>query len=225
MSRVLNGLVAVTLGLSQVGCQPSHPSVEETSRDAIRMALHAAWRAYTLQSPSAQETLPSGLTQAAGKVSVGRFEAEGKSSIASLDSALTAIPPAGEPHSRYLRETLAGLVSTLRDRHNAELITLEAIRGEEQGVHVDEETGTRILRAAAVADGVAERSILRLAAWERRFLHESYLADSYEGRLLAMVENTRANGVPDSMLLHRPEIDERITRADSIVVAEISHIK
>jgi hypothetical protein len=64
-----------------------------------------------------------------------------------------------------------------------------------------------------------------LAAWERRFLNENYLADSYEGQLLAQVESTKANGMPDSMIVQREEIEGRIASADSTVIGDISRIR
>ena len=210
--------LAVALGLLSVGCQPAPPPVD-AGRVAIREALRAAWRAYTLQSPSEGATSPVAMSQAASAASETRFNFEGEARFASLDSVIATISAEGYAERRYLRETLVGLASTLRDRHNAQVSLLRAMRSQEAGAHVDEETGMAMLKATSVADGIAERTILRLAAWERRFLRENYLADAYEGRLLAQVESTRANGTPDSELLHRPEIEGRIAWADSAVVA------
>ncbi len=49
---------------------------------------------------------------------------------------------------------------------HSQLAILEAIWGEDRGVHVDEETGTRKFRAMAVADGVAGGTTLGMSAWD-----------------------------------------------------------
>ncbi|HEY2953845.1 MAG TPA: hypothetical protein VGK89_01205 [Candidatus Eisenbacteria bacterium] len=225
MKRILVGIAVVTLALWHVACQPSVPREVSTSRDAIRTALNAAWRAHLVESPDAQASSPVGTARAATAASIARFKEDARAAIMSLDSALAAIPSTRGAEHRYLTETLAGLVSTLKDRINAQVAMLEAIQDEERGMHVEEETGMRMLTAQSVAHEIEERTILRLAAWERRFLRESHLADSYQGRLLAQVENTRASGTPDSVLLQRREIEGRIAFADSIVVAEIDRIR
>jgi hypothetical protein len=220
---VLSAIAVAALVLLELSCQASRPAVD-TSRDAIRVALRAAWRAYALQSPADVAATSAGISRAAGVESVSHFEAEGNATIASLDSAVSAIPDGGAER-RYLRETLSGLGSTLRGRQHAQIAVLESIRDEDHGVQLDEKTGTSMFTAMGVADGIAKRTILRLAAWERRYLHESYLADSYVGSLLASVESARAEGRPDSTLLHRPEIEDRIAWADSVVVAEVGRIR
>lgn len=225
MRKLLACLAALAMVSIQLGCQPSRPAVLDTGRKAIRGALHVAWRAYTLQSPDERAKSLSAMRRAVGRESIARFEQESDGAIASLDSAVSSIPPGGEADRHYLRETLAGLVVTLRDRQSAKLAALEAMQDQQRGVHADEDAFTGLLRLESTDDRVAERTILRLAAWERRFLHERYLADSYLGRRLALVDQLRASGVPDSLLLHRREIDGRLMWADSAVVAEISHMK
>jgi len=220
VKSVLIGLTALTFGVPQIGC-----SSKDASRDAVQAALHAAWRAYTVESPAERASTSAGMARTSEMDSeAARFESEGRASIASLDSALDAIPTGGGKAQRYLRETLAGLVSTLRERHDADLAILQGIRDQALGVTTDEDTGEHMMKTMAVAHGVTEQTILRLAAWERRFLHESYLADSYVGRRLALIESARVGGTPDSVLKARSEIETLIASWDSVVVAEISHI-
>lgn len=187
-------------------------SRNEATDDAVRRALRAAWRAYAVQATAPDEV---------DRLSESRFESEGRAAIASLDSARATLPSDQRADARWVSATLAGLVGALRDRHNAQLAVWRALHeGVPTWALVDHQ-----LRDHGVAQAVAERAILRLAAWERRFLHQSYLADSYTGSLLALVDNSRVNGTPDTMLLHRPEIEARIAAWDSVVVVEVEAMK
>jgi hypothetical protein len=199
-------------------------STDRVRQDACRGALRAAWRAYTVQPPTPDDRRSQ---------SEARFDSEGRTAIASLDSARAALPAGGGPEDRFLSATLGGLVATLRNRHDAQVGGV--LMGRENAAAMASQDvirmkdtydrGFDLLKAEAEADGVAERTILQLAAWERRFLRENYLADSYVGRLLAMVEDSRAKGAPDSTLLHRPEIEARIASWDVFVVGEIRSLK
>ena len=199
-------------------------SVERMNRDAVRGALRAAWRAYSVEPP-----LPDDLSNASDT----RFDLEGRASIASLDSARAALPSSGAPEVRYLSATLGGLVASLRDRHEAQAGSRRMSRENAQAIAVGDlasmkatyDRGFDLLGAESAASGIATRKILKLAAWERRFLHETYLADSYVGMMLAMVDDQRAKGTPDSTLLHRPEIEAQIASWDPAVVAEIRTLK
>jgi hypothetical protein len=143
-------LMAAPLAIAFLGCQPARTHVQATDRMAIRSALRAAWRAYTVESPSERQSTEAGLTEAARGESVARYEAEGNAAIAALDSAVAVLPAEPRANRRYLSETLAGLVSTLRDRQNSELAILQGIRDQGRGIYVDEGTGTAMLRKSAL---------------------------------------------------------------------------
>jgi hypothetical protein len=151
-----------------------------------------------------------------------RFDSEDRAAITALDSARAALPSGGSAADRYLSSKLGGLVTTLLDRHSSEL---EIIRGQREAMRGVPGDAFSALMTHTSAGLVAEETIFELAAWERRYLHETYLADSYIGDMLADAAALRANGASDTTLLHRPELEARIASFDSAMVAEIRRMK
>lgn len=190
---------------------------------AHQAALRAAWHAYMV----------NGWTAPSADTDEGAYDATGLSAISALDSARSALTSRGEPSDRYLSSTLGGLVSTLKDRHETQVAmirnerqnTAARARGDMATAKETFDTGMGFLTSLSAANRAAEDTILKLAAWERRYLHETYLADSYVGDILANVASQRAKGTPDSMLLQRPEVESRIALADSLMMAEIRQLR
>ncbi|HXS83497.1 MAG TPA: hypothetical protein VN896_12345 [Methylomirabilota bacterium] len=206
-------------------------SFDGAYKPSIRLALRAAWGAYTMRSPIYGATTADVVGRATSSESIASFDAEGMASINSLDSALSAIPIGGGQPRQYLRQTLARLVSALRDRHSSELSELRAEQRTVDGVRLAWDARRKIWNARVEAGHVADGIILRLAAWERRYLHETSLVDSYNSWLLAGVEGAMASDMPDSLrpgflkdTIHRlgPVVEGRIAWADSAMLAEIA---
>ncbi len=182
-------------------------ATDRVRREGSRSALRAAWRAFAVEAPAAGDT-----------ASASRFEAQERAAVAALDSARAALPAPRRPEDRWLATTLDRLAARLAARHAARLALLEALRepaastGRRGPVPYDRSDDLR--EAEADAEGVAESTLLQLAAWERRFLHERSLSDSY----VALVQ---ADAADDSAPPQRSVIEADLERWDALVAAEV----
>ncbi len=216
-------IVAVLLTCAICGGSCSNDARRANS---ARGALRIAWHAYRVQAP-----------EDSAAVSGVRYKAAMDESIARLDSAAASIPPGGGREYRWLASAVAGFAVILRDRRDAHVTIWKTTRENGAGLpsqeiadpearyRAEEQEFMELLRAGSSKDYAAEAQVVALAAWERRYLREHFLEDAYVGDVLGQVALTRAGGEPDSNLLHRPEVESRVDRADSVMVGEIDRIK
>ncbi len=187
-------------------------ATDRVRREGSRSALRAAWRAFAVEAPAPGDT-----------ASASRFDAAERAAVSALDGARAALPASRRPEDRYLAATLDQLAERLRTRHAARLAVLHATSApaavaRRGPVHYDQTNDLR--EAEADADGVAESTLLQLAAWERRVLHERFLSDSYVALVQAEAADARAHAASDGPPPQRAEIEADLARWDALVAAE-----